>query len=273
MAETMRKQLLFFITISLLSVIILTGCKSKQKITSTILQSPTEVMVSKIYEAEPKFESLEFKRMYISVNLNNKGQYNSNASCKIIKDSIVFISLQPFFGVEMFNLRITPKQLIFVDKIKAVYYPLDYSFIKKVYNIDVTFNDLQALFTNRLFSVGVYDSKEKSLVKSFEKAGDNKLTTKNEMLNQSVSINDNFRIIDVLISSLSNKEHLKVSYENFTSQDNFNFPSNIDLQFKHSNESFNCGLSISKLTVNETLSIPAINLMVYREGDIFTLLK
>ncbi|GAB1416304.1 DUF4292 domain-containing protein [Paludibacter sp.] len=269
----MKKQL--FKAFALLCVIIFiqTGCKSKQKVAVGKIQSPVEILVGKIHEAEPKFNNLEFKKMSVSLNLNNKKRYSSNASCKIMHDSIIYISLQPFLGIEMFNLRLMPSRIVLVDKIKGIYYPLDYSMVKNVYDIDISYKDIQALFTNKLFSIAQQEAKDKLLVQSFEKMGERKLFAKSEILNQEVTVNETHRINDVLISSKSGKESLRINYDNFISIDSINFPSDIKFQFKYRTELYDCNFSISKMSVNEPINIPEINLNFFREGDITSLLK
>ena len=39
-------------------------------------------------------------------------QLDVKATCKIVSDSAIHLSIQPFFGVELFKLEMTPKSLI-----------------------------------------------------------------------------------------------------------------------------------------------------------------
>ena len=95
------------------------GCKVKEKVKIDDLRTHEEVLLQDVLQAEPAFENIHFMRMNIGVNLNGKGRYNSAANCKIITDSVIHISVRPFFGIEMFIVQLTPARMVLIDKPKT----------------------------------------------------------------------------------------------------------------------------------------------------------
>ena len=121
------------------------GCKTTQKTGVADKKTEAQFLLDDVKKAEPKFTNIEFKRMNIGINLNEKTRYNSVATCKIIPDSVIHISIQPFFGVEMFIARLTPKQILVIDKLKGIYYQSDYSIFEQQFGIAIDYLTIEAL--------------------------------------------------------------------------------------------------------------------------------
>ena len=260
------------ILVSLL-LLMLGGCKTMQKVKTTDQKLDATLLVEKVKNAQPVFRNIEFKRMNIKVNLNNRNQYSSAATCKIIPDSVIYISVQPFFGIEMFMVRLTPDQIVLVDKTKNIYYQSDYLFFKQQFGVAINYHAIESLLTNKLFVAGTNTQPERGSFETIEKNGNMILAYKNVSLSQHFFLNENFRIRDIAVNSTRGDEQFMTFYSDFSTSGNVLFPSGIRFQFKNKSELFNFDITISRLAVDETINIPLLNLNPYRQGNIMSLLK
>lgn len=249
------------------------GCKTTQKTGVAEKKTEAQFLLDEVKKAEPKFTNIEFKRMNIGINLNEKTRYNSIATCKIIPDSVIHISIQPFFGVEMFIARLTPKQILVIDKLKGIYYQSDYSIFEQQFGIAIDYLTFEALFSNKHFYIKTKDKNEVVLMNAIERNGNKMLSHKLAALNQHFFLNDKHRITEMVVNSTSGNEQFMAFYTDFTQTGNIVFPYGIRFQLKNKTELFNFNMSISRFAVDEAISIPELNLNQYRQGNINSLIK
>lgn len=257
----------------LLLLISFGGCKTTQKIKTSERQIQAEQLFSAQQKAEPKYTSIEFKRLNISINLKEKNRYSSAANCKIIADSVIHISIQPFLGIEMFIVQLSPKQMTIVDKMQQVYYRSDYLAFYQKFGLDINYRTFEALLSNRFFTIPAKGKPEKDLISAKTQDGSKILSYKQENLNQHFFLNDDFRIKEVAVNSNSGNEQFMTFYTDFTDAGALVFPSEIRFQLKNKADVYLFNLSISRMLVNEDLNIPELNLNQYRKGDIMSLFR
>lgn len=264
-----------FIKILLVVVVFIsiTGCKTTQKTVVPEKQTEAQILLTEIQKAEPKFTSIEFKRMNIGINLNENTRYNSVATCKIIPDSVIHISVQPFFGVEMFIARLTPKQILVIDKIKGIYYQSDYSIFEQQFGIVIDYLTFESLFTNKLFFISTANHAETVLMHASEKNGNKMLSYQHATLTQHFFLNEHHRIREMAVNSNSGNEQFMAYYSDFTQNGSLTFPYGIRFQLKNETALYGFNMSISRFAVDEGITIPALNLNQYRQGDITSLIK
>lgn len=251
------------------------GCKTLQKVNFfSGNDNNTAMMVEKAQLAEPRFRTLEIKKMNVKVNLSNQNEYNSPANCKIITDSVIHISVQPFFGIEMFVARFTPDTFIFIDKTKNTCYQSDYAFLNKKYNLDLSFATIQAIFTNKLFVAGENRVQSAMFKNIQDKNASSGFEYENEKYTGRVLLNPNFRISKVEVNVKSGPEKFYVSYTDFgeTGQ-TASFPYAIGINLSNSLREFGISMNILKLITEEEITLPELNIYKYQKGNISTLLK
>ena len=124
----------------LLSMIILAlgACKTKKQLTKTEIPAEMTVaqMVGKLQEKQPAFTSAYIDKMTVDVDVKNR-QMTVNATCKMRTDSAIHLSIQPFFGIELFKLELTPYNIILIDKTNKTYYRGQYSMLRSRFGVDV----------------------------------------------------------------------------------------------------------------------------------------
>lgn len=138
----------------LLSILFLSSCKTTKSISST---STPEVESAMAFISTVENNTLEFKTLSARLNINlnfGDNDLSSRAELRIVKDSALQISIQPFLGIEMFRMELTPDSLKMIDRMNKRYVADNYSNLKGQTPIEFNFYNLQALFTNQLFVPG-----------------------------------------------------------------------------------------------------------------------
>lgn len=151
----MRKE--YFLTLLLcggLLLSLLTGCKSSQKTVETVATS--EVKTHEVFFDSMEEQSFKFHTMTarLSVELEKPRHVSSRVDLKIVKDSTLLLSVQPFLGIEVFRVELSVDTIKVLDRLNKRYLSENYSELKGKTPVEFNFYNLQALFTNHLFIPG-----------------------------------------------------------------------------------------------------------------------
>lgn len=248
----------------------LVGCKTARKAEAVFVEGENNVvLLNKIKEATPWFHSMDIKRANLAVRMNGNN-YNSPASCKLIRDSVIHLSITPFFGVEMFIVRITRQDILVVDKMRNVFYQSDYRSLQNYLGFRLDFQTLQAVFTNTAFIVGEYEISpdmfrqkrmNETVIMHSARSG----------LTQETTLTDNFRVSKTEIANQSAR--FEASYQDFKTQDDVLFPFGVNFSFNAGNSALSIQMNINRIGFNEQFNIPAIQLNNYRRGSIEQLMR
>ncbi|MCD7978149.1 MAG: DUF4292 domain-containing protein [Tannerellaceae bacterium] len=150
------RRYFFHIVISslLLAVLWLAGCKSTKTIGTVTAEGTKEqgVFFDSMMKQALQYENLS-ARMNVELQLPGK-EFSSRVDLKILKDRVLQLSVQPFLGIEVFRMEITPDSIKVVDRMNKRYVAENYIQLKGQAPVDFNFYNLQALFTNRIFIPG-----------------------------------------------------------------------------------------------------------------------
>lgn len=265
----MEKRL---IPITLLLILLVTGCKTGRKIAGEVgTRSTEQKMLEQAIAAQPDFSSIDMKRMTVSINLGSSS-YTSPATCRIIRDSVIHLSAQPFLGIEMVVAQFNKNGFTVLDKVRKVAYTGDYAQFSERFGIALNYTMLESLVTNRLFVMDDNATPEQSLKPSVRN-GINTLSYGNERISQQFTLETDFRIRKAEISTREGSQRFTASYDGFTNQDLVFFPYNYTVQLTTASRKAELGVTISRLVVNEMPVIPQLSLQGYRIGTLESLLK
>lgn len=183
-----------------------------------------------VIENAPQFETFSSKlKMDLPVK---RGGYTVNGTLKIQKDQMIQISLLvPIIRSEAARIEITPKRVLVIDRIHKRYADVAVAELSSVFQTEVDFSILQALFTNTIFKPG----KKQISAKDFDAFMMTMLPGNELMLFQNgrklsyafkIGLEDN-RLLSSSISTLSSGYMLAWVYDEFTGVGNTVFPSQI----------------------------------------------
>lgn len=140
---------------ALISVVLISGCRSKQKSVDTNAYSKRWDMkraIDDVLNNELTFENISAKGS-IELIMGESGRKIS-AHYKIAKDNVMQVSLRlPILG-EVMRMDITPDKVTVVDRMKGQYAVEKFADSELLRSVDLNYYNLQALLTNSLFLPG-----------------------------------------------------------------------------------------------------------------------
>lgn len=130
------------------------GCKSA-KVSGDAAKVNTKELkefVASMQRQEPSFQSFS-ARLNVDLQMGEKA-IGSRVELKLVKDSALQLSVQPFLGIEVFRMELTPDSVKVMDRLNKRYMAERYAALKEEWPIDFNFYNLQALFVHQLFLPG-----------------------------------------------------------------------------------------------------------------------
>ncbi len=137
-----------YISLFLLLIMVLAGCKTTKKATTTNSQgSSTEVAVA------PTWHTCLVQSARATATL---GKQSLSVTCTMqaVHDSLVIVSVMPLFGIELYRLEATPTEIIAIDKLNRYYLQLPYSEVNKYVTPQISYRDLQDIASGDILPEG-----------------------------------------------------------------------------------------------------------------------
>lgn len=272
MAGKENRIALSFLTL-IFSMVLMWSCKTKTVTELPLNETETNaILLQKVQEATPVFNTYNIQRMTVGINLNGS-QYNSPASGRLIRDSIIHLSVQPFFGIEMFVAQINTEGIVVVDKTKGVYYRMSFEEIRQRFNMPFDFNTIQAVFTNQLFFFGEKELKPSLFKQQQHSDGTISIRYESGFIAQISTLDTDYRVTQFLINTKTSNQELTVRYADPKMLIDKPFPHAASFRLKTNSRDLQFNMNINRMEVDQPLSIPVLNLQRYRETPIEMLLK
>ncbi len=266
------KNLLYIFLI----LVVFTACKTTKSASKDIQTStpaldtlhnltPAE-MVQKLQKNQPAFSRANANKMSVYIDFQGR-QLDVKASCKIVSDSALHLSIQPFFGVELFKVEMTPESMIVIDKANRRFYESNYGIFKSRLGIHVNYDAVQSLLSNRLFVAG----KKGFLPDDFSWKNDtrNTLYVQAETMNQEVVVDFVLaRIAEMILKTNDNKYTMKTTYADFKNFGGTVFPEKIFIDGMEGNKKASFHFTIEEMRFDVPFAMESTNLTRYTRGDI-----
>jgi len=277
----MSKQNNIFNLLLLLGIlIIVTGCNSKKtivKTNGTLVAKSKNELLSDVLNNGTKFRTISGKMDIELLPVNTKKSMKSGTYVKIIRDSVIQVSVRPILGAEVMKVTLTKDSLFVLDRYKKKYAAMGYDELKKE-DKSIYFNylNLQALLTDVLFVPGEKAVSENEFNRfSLDSTADMYLLkTKDKsgiLYNFAVDAAD--RIASVLIFSPDRKYTLQWSYKDFIKDNNYIYPTEITANIAVDKLRFDMIISYSKININENITIDYSASKKYQKVTVGDILK
>ena len=257
----------------LLAGILFPSCRTHRKIAKTPLKEyGADFLFEKMKESQFHFETLSMKASIAVSSNTSRESTNLTGNIRIIRDSIIWLSVSPGLGIEAVRMYITQDSVFFLNRIANEYAAASFGFFNTHYQVDLDFNILQSLLTGNDF-----DYYESTKFKASYDAGRYKLTAQERqkqkkyirsnsdarrVLIQDTWLNpDNFKIEAMNIKALENQQRkLQIDYSNFTKIEEQLFPQRaafeVFMQESGKNRKSRVTVSFSKIELNKEVSMP-----------------
>ena len=248
------KRLNLLCSLSAIGIIIvllflLNGCRSRKEIGDiTPSKEKTEIVFQEHFAAlltdAQKFRTLSAKTD-VKLRMENK-TLSSRVDLKIVRDSAIMLSIQPFFGIEMFKVVFLLEQIILIDRMNKRFLSENYTELLEKLPSGLNFYNIQDLFCNRIFVPGENALSEKNF-KDFHFKEDGELV---QLVNEHPFISYIFitdRNAKLLSSSILFNEGeyaLEWNYRKFRQFDTLFYPSEMDANLSNDKKDLG-GLTIN----------------------------
>lgn len=144
----------------LVSVLMFSCRTAKQVVTEKDIPLMTEHKLLKQIESNRLNDSTLFaKRIDVSFT-DGENSDNFKASLKISRDSFMQISLTAPLGIEVARILLTQDSIKFVDVYHKKYFLADYDYFNQRYDVSLTYDFLQNIFTNTFSDFTLLDESD-----------------------------------------------------------------------------------------------------------------
>lgn len=234
--------------------------------------TPSE-MVMLIQKNQPAFRTANVSKMSVSVDFKDR-QLDVKASCKMVSDSAIHLSIQPFFGIELFKLEMTPTEMLVIDKTNKRYYQSNYGIFRSRFGVIVNYDAIQSLISNRLFVSGKRGFSPDDFSWKATDSINNTLHVQAETMHQEVAVDLLLgRIAEIILQTNDNVNSLKTTYSNFKSFDGFIFPEKINIDGVRGNSKAFFHFTVEEVKFDVPIQMEPMNLSRYGRGDINALFR
>ncbi len=168
--------------------------------------------------------------------LDGDESFNAIANIRIKNDSIIWLSVNPGFGVEILRTVITPDSIYIINRLKKEFIVLSLDSISRQLNFNLNYSMLQSIFIGNLI---LPRNQNEKVVKS----GDYyllKQQSRNLTVNNFVNSNS-MKIEKISITDDSTRNYMNVDYHNFQKIDSvlFAMDNSISLFYSDKNKTIN----------------------------------
>ncbi len=275
-----KKYLTFFLIVVIIFTLI--SCKTTRKISS---EKVRPMGTGKLYSMVAS-NYLPYKTLSIKFDVNIKFDdvdRSIGGTLRIRKDSLIWISLTPVLGIELARIQLTPDSIMFINKLKNEYFVKSYDYFDNKFQTDLSFKDLQAIFTDEMFLYSETDEEnnerlnannkeEKFYRKTFISTTDSNLyvlqTHRQHKINKHIKRNktagfivenigvtpDIFKISNISVNDYGEKRTLKIQYSDYIDVNTKVMPSVIKMQIQTPQKQMNAEIKYNKITVNSDIS-------------------
>lgn len=218
-------KLIYF---SFLPVWITFSCTSvKHKSTST--SSLTQVEFSnKVDRKKINYSYLSIKSR-AEINVNGQ-KLSTPMQVRLKKDSVIWISMTPFLGIEALRILIRTDSIFIINKFENKNYFMSMDSVRRMLNLPVTLKELQELFLGELpNSIKSY----KSLTQ--DSVGFNINFEDGNLVGNGIVSSSNLRLIQLNLHKRNKSDSLNIRYHDFKEWEDYDiaYKSLFDIYYKN----------------------------------------
>lgn len=202
-----------------------------------------KVLVSDYGKNKFKVQNIDFETFNSRAKIRyNNGSKNLslNANIRMKKDSVIWVSLSAFLGIEVARGLITPDSMVLINRIDQDYEVMDYKELSKKFNFDIDYNLIQAMLLGNM---------PRELNIKDELQQDKDVVTVKQLLDQYMVENyinsKTLKLERVFIEEIPTRNTLNFDYGDFNMLEKNIFPYSSDILL-----TYNSGTSNSQTEIN-----------------------
>ncbi len=239
------------------------ACKTRKKNKDALIETIDTLSVLLNFSSHAfQFENIQAK---LNISVENKGKNQSfAATVRTKRDSIIWISVAPFLGIEVFRIVFTQDSVKILNRLDNTYFLSDINGLKNMLQADVDYNMLQAVITGNDFPhfdfnvFKVSDEGDFYVLKADKRAKlRNIYNNSNLSINQQIFLNkDYFRIVKNIFKDINEKYIFEVLYSDFKIIENQNFAHTIRTKLKNDKEPWDVAVEFLKIQLEQEQAYP-----------------
>ncbi len=112
-----------------------------------------KVSISDFGKNKFKVQNVDFRNFSSRAKIrydNGHRNLSLNANIRIKKDSIIWVSLSAFLGIEVARGLITPDSMVLINRIENEYEAMNYKELSKKFNFDIDYSLIQAMLIGNM---------------------------------------------------------------------------------------------------------------------------
>ncbi|MDX2195275.1 MAG: DUF4292 domain-containing protein [Cytophagales bacterium] len=222
----MNNNVLRFFYISAIILFVLYACQRKKSVLVQKIE-PKKRMKIKIQTQHADFQYLSTKSKIEFTD--GVDQFQSQATFRFRKDSVIWISVNPALGIEAIRCLITRDSVFIINRLQKEYYLYSYKSLSEYLNYELNYDLIQnILFGNIPFTQSPEDSTEVDSTFSILHQSRKNFAIDNYIRNNNMKL-ERFAARDV-----TNDNILEINYDNFKKINEilFAFTNKISLSFR-----------------------------------------
>lgn len=268
----------YIVALLLLLFIGMYSCKSKERIVQA--ESDLEDKTNSSLFEDVLIKELNYSSFSSKLNLTfytGKRTLSSKATLRISNDEAIQLSIQPFFGIEMFRMYVQPDCIIILDRMNKRYVRETFDDIEGQIPNGFNFYTLQSLFTNKLF-IPEQSVVSKSDYRKFKysKSSDNYLIRGNDKKSNtdySFFVNGNDQITLTQLNIPSKNYTLDWTYNEFSLLEKLFFPVEMEVSLSTPKRKLDVSMMLSSITLDESPSFDRSIPSSYTKVDLKEVIK
>ena len=255
------------IILLILAIVVMASCRSTKKIQTAITKKDTVVTVvtdNKIDTAQLiknaisklNDNKVDFKTFSAKVDVDYRGgddkHYDVNATLRMYRDSLIWVSVNAVFGIEAMRMLITNDSVYLLDKLNKTYLIRSIDYLQEVTGLPLSLSIVQDLLVgNPVFidsNIVSYSNNNSTIsLLSIGKAFKN-LVTIND--NNNVLVHSKLDDIDI-----SRSRTADLSYDDYESKKNKQFSSKRRITVSEKNK-LDISLNFKQYEFNDDVNFP-----------------
>jgi len=247
-------------------VLLFSSCKStRPMIKAPLKEEGPEYLYTRLKESELKFDwlSLKFDASYIE----KRNSTDFKGQIRVRKDSMIWISVTPALGIEMFRMVITTDSVKYVNRFNKDYFVGDFELVSRFLQIHVDFDMMQSIILGndfQFYETNSFRASIDNLEYKLSTTGRRKIRKEAEdassdpvVLLQNIWLNpDSFKITKVdLKEYMKDNRKLNASYGDFLPLEKQSYPSTLKFDIM-AEDVLKIRINYNKVTINEPMAFP-----------------
>lgn len=197
----------------------------------------------------PNFTNLS---MRCKLNYDDgRTQQDLVASVRIRKDSLIWISITGFLGIEGARMIVTPDSFFLLNKLTREYMPRPISFLQQVIPLSSSFSGLQSLLLGQIVQM------ENAEQRMFETDSFTILNFQNSKLRQTATLHrQNYTALELLLADQMIKQDLKITFGDYREFNGKAFSFQRFIEVNRDAQKIKLSMEVQRCNIEDVLTFP-----------------